>query len=236
MWAYFWFTTAFALLTFTAPTVEACLRVSPEDHQLSPEASELDQTPPTPPRVTFVEAWRRVGEACQGGQCTASSCGNTAALELRFQPSHDDISSAQQLGYRVEIIGGQVPDSMQQWLHVDLRSAGELLIPAAYQEIEQLDAVLQVVAIDAAGNESMASEPFVARYEGCSKDLFGEDCQLDCTWAAENPEGAGEALAAQCQEGLQCSVTSPGRRPPGTGLWLLLMLGALQILRRSHRQ
>ncbi len=236
MWVYFWSTAASALLLFTAPAAEACVQVTPEHqrHQLNREASEVDQTPPTPPQVTVVEAWRRAGEVCRTGRCTASSCGDTAALELRFHPSQDDLSPTAQLGYRVEVVAGHVPSSMQQWLHVDLRSTGELLLPASYQEIEQLDAVLQLVAVDAAGNESSASEPFLARYEGCSKALFDDDCQLDCTWADQSSHTADPALASQCHEGLRCSLTTPGRSPASASLWLLSMLGVLQILRRRR--
>lgn len=234
MRAHFWFTAGFAL-TFVAPAAEACVRPSLQSqlHAVRPEARELDQTPPGAPRVAFAQAWRRAAEVCHDGQCTASSCGDTAALEIHLQPD-DGGSSNEPLGYRLELVAGQVPPSMQPWLNVALSSRSVLLVPVDDREIEQLDAVLQVVAVDEAGNESLPSEPFVARYEGCSKDLFGDECQLDCAWAAENAGSSAEAVAAPCHQGLHCSVTSLGKQSPG-GWWLLTALAGLQILRRSRR-
>jgi hypothetical protein len=163
-----------------APTPShACTTYDVADllHVVDTTKRRFDDEPPSAPGAPRAEASRRLGAQCRDGVCVANSCGDSATVELRFEPSLDAASAASELGYRVELVSGHVPASMYDWLGVPLRSLGAIWLPTTFEEIQDLDATFQLVALDAAGNESPPSPSIAVQYQGCTKAPVGEDCE-----------------------------------------------------------
>jgi hypothetical protein len=211
-------TLPFAAATFLAahPALP-CQLIPTEFHQINPELRSVDRTPPSTPQVTAVALERRRGESCQGGVCVSNSCGDLATLRIDLVVAEDDQTPASGMGYRLEVLDGEIPESLRGQLEVALRASDAvLLLRPGFEDAPLLNATLQVVAVDGAGNESPPSAPFRALFDGCTLSALGDQCE----------EGAPDATMAGC------AVSSPGssRGSSRGGLDLAAAGGALAVL------
>ncbi|HKO90689.1 MAG TPA: hypothetical protein VJU61_06035 [Polyangiaceae bacterium] len=197
-----------------------CQLIPTEFHQINPELRGVDVTPPPPPQVSAAALERRRGESCQGGVCISNSCGNLATLSIDLVAGEDDRTPASELGYRLEVLDGEIPESLRDQLGMARRaSGGQLLYRPAFEDAALLDAALYVVAIDAAGNESAPSPAFRVQFDGCTLSALNDECD----------EAPGEGSVASC------TVSNPRSTRAGAGL--AGALGALALLGlRAHRR
>ena len=155
-----------------------CQLIPTEFHQINPELRGVDDTPPSAPQVTAAALERRRGESCQGGVCVSNSCGNLATLTIDLVAAEDDLTPAEGIGYRLEVLDGEIPESLRGQLAVALRASGDvLLLRPAFADAPLLNASLHVVAIDGAGNESAPSPPFHVQFDGCTLTAVGDRCE-----------------------------------------------------------
>jgi len=201
-----------------------CQLIPTEFHQINPDLQGVDVTPPSPPQVSAVALERRLGESCEGGVCISNSCGNLATLRLDLVAAEDDQTPADGMGYRLELLAGEIPESLRDQLEVGVRAFGsQLLFRPAFEDAPLLNATFVVVAIDGAGNESAPSTPFRVMFDGCPLAALGEQCD----------DGSGGATMAGC-------AVSSGRSSPGhrdlAGAWgalVMLCLGARRFGQRT---
>jgi len=204
-----------------------CQLIPTEFHQINPELRGVDVTPPGAPQVSAVTLERRLGESCQGGVCTSNSCGDLAMLRLDLVAAEDDQTPASGMGYRLELLAGEIPESLRDQLEVAVRASGsQLLFRPAFEDAPLLNATLQVVAIDGAGNESPPSPPFRVMFDGCTLSALGDQCD----------DGTGEASMAGCavSHGRASARSSRGRDLAGAwGVLAVLYLGARRFGQRT---
>lgn len=198
----------------------ACSRAAPVEYAILAAGSTDDTTPPSPFRDVQSFAMRRVGTRCADGQCTESSCGHAAAVELTFTPPEDDRSPQGQLGYRLEWLDGNVPASMQaavgpRWP----LGHGRISLDLGFEEVVALDATIVLIAIDRAGNESAPSEPVHLSFSGCTKPMVGETCFASEGAAVFGPDDG-------------CSVAKGASRASDS----IAVLGAIIALVRRRRR
>jgi hypothetical protein len=173
-----WWFGAFAW-TLCSPVrpAQACTKVAwtPEPYAVDPSLRALDSTPPSAFSEVTVLAYRSPATICRGQTCTYDTCGDAAAVELSFVPPSDDQTPSSELGFRIELISGEIPQSM-----LDVMQARPLTPALAFEvgfhEIAALDAVIALVAVDRAGNESAPSAPIHLGYSGCVKPAFEDEC------------------------------------------------------------
>ena len=229
---------ASAVLLGSAPAL-ACRLLSMEFHQVDAELHEIDTSAPGRPTVVQVDAYRRAGMTCTDASCVWNSCGDTGTVRIALAPSAEDDTPPSQLGYRLSLVAGAVPESMQGLIGVDLAGAGPLFLRPSFDEVATIDAVLTAVAIDAAGNESAPSEPFVVQFGGCTLTAMGDQCEGDLEAAAElaDPMDGAElddlADVGSLMQGGSCSLRPSA--PSGSALLGALAGLALLVLRRVRR-
>jgi len=205
-----------------------CQLIPTEFHQINPELEGVDLTPPSPPQVSAVALERRLGVSCQGGVCISNSCGNLATLRLELVAAEDDQTPADGMGYRLELLAGEIPESLRGQLEVAVRALGsQLLFRPAFEDAPLLNATFVVVAVDGAGNESSPSAPFRVVFDGCTLSALGEQCD----------DVSGDATMAGCAVSSRGSSggSSRGRRDLA-GAWgalVLLCLGARRFGQRT---
>ena len=229
---------ASAVVLGSAPAL-ACRLLSMELHQIDADLHATDTSAPGRPTVVQVDAYRRTGMTCTDASCVWNSCGDTGTVRIALAPSADDETPPGQLGYRLSLVAGAVPESMQAMLGVDLAGGRPLFLRPSFDEVATLDAVLSAVAIDAAGNESPPSEPFVVQFGGCTLTALGDQCEADLEAVAEVAEpmdGAElEDLAdvGTLMQGGSCSMRPSA--PSGSALLGAVAGLALVVLRRARR-
>ncbi len=229
---------ASAVVLESAPAL-ACRLLSMEFHQVDVGLHATDTSAPGRPTVVQVDAYRRTGMTCTDASCVWNSCGDTGTVRIALAPSADDDTPPGQLGYRLSLVAGAVPESMQAMLGVDLAGDRPLFLRPSFDEVATLDAVLTAVAIDAAGNESPPSEPFVVQFSGCTLTAMGDQCEADLEAAdLADPTTDGAELQDLAEVGSLMQGASCSLRPPSPGDSALIgaVAGlALLALRRARR-
>lgn len=229
--------TASAVVLAATPA-SACRFLSLEAHRVDAELQATDSSAPGQPTVVQVDAYRRTGMTCSEGSCVWNSCGDTGTVRIALAPSADDTTPPSQLGYRLALVGGAIPESIQHMMGVDLAGGRPLLLRPSFDEVPTLDAVLTAVAIDSAGNESPPSVPFVVQFGGCTLAAVGDQCAGDLEAAAlaepiDGPDLEDLAEVGPLTQGASCSF------PPGASRGSALvgaLAGALVLwLRRARR-
>jgi hypothetical protein len=211
---------AAAILLAAHPALP-CQLIPMEFHQINPELRGVDDTPPGTPRVTAAALERRLGESCHAGVCISNSCGNLATLSIDLVAAEDDLTPQNGMGYRLEVLDGEIPESLRNQLEVTLRASGAvLLLRPAFEDAPLLNASLQVVAIDGAGNESAPSLPFHVQFDGCTLSAVGDQCE---------GESADASLTG-------CAVSMDGSRRGSFGLDGASGILAVLYLRARRRQ
>lgn len=232
-----------ALAGLYADAALACVRPALPVFSLDAAAGGVDRQPPTRPVALGASVSRYNGSFCQSnGECVVSSCGSGGALELEFTPAVDDLALAQEIGYRLRWVEGSVPAALEAPLRHIALGTGVLRFELPFDAIPELDATFELIAIDRAGNESDASEPFRAAFDGCTRSIGFGGCAEDtggrvtcaddtCFEAAPGSrlESGGCALGSR-------SAPARGTSPAGLGLLLALAAGALRRSRPARRQ
>jgi hypothetical protein len=209
-------------LTLAPLPASACVKgasVFPNVYEVDPALRATDSVPPSAFTAVTAFAYQSPGTVCKGNTCTSQSCGDSAAVELSFAPPTDDQTPSADLGYRIDLLEGEIPQSMLgQVGRLRPLTSTTLVFDVSFQEVATLDAMIALVAVDRAGNESPASAPIHVMYSGCVKDPASgqcfeyEDDPVTCSVAHSTP-GGGAPLAS--------------------AWWLLAALGLLLARTRS---
>lgn len=164
-------------LLFRAGAAHACTWEPVVLYHSDPALAQSDTLAPSQPVVMNVDVTRRSGLTCGQERCVQNSCGDTGMVSIELSPGEDDQTPSERLGYRIERMGGNVPDSLRNLIGVNLAARSPIYLRIGFDEVAALDATLQVIAIDAAGNESAPSDPFVVAFDGCTLAAVGEQCE-----------------------------------------------------------
>lgn len=154
-----------------------CVFAPPVPHFVDETLQQADVSAPPTPVVVSVETFRRAGMTCTEASCVANSCGSTGTVRIDLAPSADDATPPEELGYRLTLVRGVLPASMQSSMGVPLAAGHVLYLRPAFDELPLLDVELAAVAIDAAGNESAPTEPFAIHFDGCTLAAVGDRCE-----------------------------------------------------------
>src|SRR5262249_5611834 len=134
------------------------------------------------------------------------------------------------LGYRLELLSGDVPDSLRSLTGVPLAARTPLFLRLGFDEVAALDATMRVVAIDAAGNESVPSDPFVLQFDGCTLADVGNECEDQFTPDTELSSPGQTSVTLKEEPNLPssaCTVPSgsvPSSTYPGVTIGILGLL------------
>ncbi len=134
--------------TFFPGRARACSIALRSEHTIDPAQVGVDQTPPQLAQPTVAELHNNesVGGGCQ------PKCGSDHSARLTNLAT-DDLTPVDRIGYRVTLVAGDAPD-----LHTGRTGAvladpdGSLVV--FWDGDDDFDFTAQVIAIDAAGNES----------------------------------------------------------------------------------
>jgi hypothetical protein len=167
-------TAATVILAATLLAPKPCLACfsAPAQHGIDPDEERLDHTPPGPVTVLSAEIIRRGrGEQWEGG-CTWSSTSVDGAGILRIElvPPEDDRTPPEMIGYRLEVLDGDVPPDLLPGYDV-LADEGVIILiwgDGASDDQESLDFRLSIRAIDLGGNVGSDVEEMEFRHPGTS--------------------------------------------------------------------
>jgi uncharacterized protein (TIGR03382 family) len=146
------------LVSLAVSPAFACSFVTGSAHEVV--ANPDDTVAPTAATEEGVSIVRGVGPQCVGPACSSSSCDDLGRIELSLGAASDDVSAAENIGYRLRVIEGALPDGLtvDETRRADSLADGTanlllLWIDEAEDEQEPFDFVLGVTPIDEAGNE-----------------------------------------------------------------------------------
>jgi hypothetical protein len=166
--------------TLGAPRLaSACVLRPMVLHHSDTKQAQFDSEAPSRPVIVAADTTRRSGLTCGQELCVENNCGDLGMVSIKLAPGQDDLTLPHQLGYRIELVRGNVPESMRSLIGVALAGPAPLLLRPSFDEVPSLSATLQVVAVDAAGNESTPSEPFTLAWSGCTLSATGDGCESD---------------------------------------------------------
>jgi hypothetical protein len=220
----------------------ACTLEPAQVHEADPSLSLIDSVAPERPHVLSAAVSRRSGLTCGAEKCVANSCGDSAMLAIELGPTLDDQTPPDRIGYRFELVNGVLPDSLLGQIGIGLMAHTRFFLALGFDEVISLDATLQAVAVDDAGNESEPSAPFTVSFDGCTLAAVGSECEGDFnpdtmlggssidsdvfeTADREVFETAAAPRASGCALGARSSRSSAGGMALAT-LGVLLALGA----------
>ncbi len=137
------------LLGTFSSTGWACLSAEPEPHQLDEEEILLDDEAPA--------AVADLAPSLYRGQLLNTSCDDISTLSLDFLPAVDDRTPAAELGYRLVLLDGELPEGMSLPDGAIRAETGHISVAwldGLAEEQELIDFSLGLIAVDLAGNES----------------------------------------------------------------------------------
>jgi hypothetical protein len=178
---------------------------------------------------------------CTRASCVSNSCGDTGTVRIELAPSADDNTPPSELGYRLQLVRGELPGSMLGAIGVTLAAGQTLFLRASFEEMTALDASLVAVAVDGAGNESAPTQPFPVQFDGCTlaavgdrcEDELGPDADLAGVWNGESDAEPPDEVP-EVSTGVSCSLGYPGRAAPA-GSVPVGLIGLLLLVRWSRR-
>ncbi|TNF37725.1 MAG: hypothetical protein EP329_02380 [Deltaproteobacteria bacterium] len=145
---------AVCAVALTPAAALACSHIGNEAYTIDPAEEGVDTTPPS----ALVDAEVTVSRRGTAGDCGGvSSCDDIGVFSIVLTPGGDDRTAADDLGYRVTVVSGRLPQGL-------ILPPGTLQ-PALPNELffvwidgrtdtqEAFDAVLGLVPVDRAGNE-----------------------------------------------------------------------------------
>jgi hypothetical protein len=172
------------LLLSQSRQAAACVLEPLRLHHSDADLARIDTAPPDRPVVLAAEAYRRSGLTCGEDICVANNCGDLGGVAVELSAG-DDQTPARDIGFRLELVEGNVPPALRRMLGVDLAGPTPLRVQLAFDDVPSVAATLRVIAIDAAGNESAPSEPFQVGFDGCTLAATGDQCEQDYDADAE---------------------------------------------------
>ena len=151
---------ALALALAVSPAF-ACSFALGSPHETVDDPS--DTVAPTAPGEKSVGVVRGVGPECVGVSCSSSSCDDLGRIDVQLDASDDDVSAPENIGYRMRVVEGTLPDGLtvDETRRADSVAGGVarltlLWVDEATDEQEPFDFVLGVAPVDEAGNEGEA--------------------------------------------------------------------------------
>lgn len=178
------------LLLSQSQQAAACVLEPLRLHHSDADLAQIDTAPPERPVVLAAEAYRRSGLTCGQDICVANNCGDLGGVAVDLS-SGDDQTPARDIGFRLELVEGDVPPALRRMLGVDLAGPTPLRVQLSFADVPSVAATLRVIAIDAAGNESAPSEPFQVGFDGCTLAATGDQCEQDYDADAEFAASGG---------------------------------------------
>ena len=140
-------------LVLTAPffpgRARACSIAAPQEHTIDPAQVGVDQTPPqlAQPTVAELHNDEAVGGGCQ------PKCGWDHSARLTNLAT-DDMTPVDRIGYRVILVAGEAPDLSTGRIETQPVLARTDGLMVRWDGDDDFDFTVQVIAVDAAGNES----------------------------------------------------------------------------------
>ena len=145
------FLIAAALAGLVSPgRARACKMIGPIPHVIDSAMVGVDHTPPNLPKPTVAQISRHDGTGCMSGD----SCGDFTAARITNLAT-DDSTSIERIGYRFALVAGALPGGLTlPHGAVDWAASDGSLWFSWPGNSDDVDFTLQLVAVDAAGNES----------------------------------------------------------------------------------
>ncbi len=232
------------VLPGAAQPSSTCIFIPARLHHVDTALARSDAAAPSKPVVVAVDAFRRNGMTCTRQSCVANSCGDTGTVRIDLAPSADDATPPEELGYRLVLVRGELPESISNALGVTVAGGRPLFLRPGFDELPSLDVELAAIAVDAAGNESEPTEPFSVRFDGCTLAAVGDRCadeidldtDLSAVLGADEPsERVPSDTAGPVPAGASCSVGGSGTSATSAGLFAAALLGLGLVARRARR-
>jgi hypothetical protein len=159
-----WVVSAIAFFAMTLAAHAWCCEVaSPSPLVIDPAEQAVDVTPPGQVSVVVPQLKRGVGPSGSGcGSQTATSCDDLGRLTLRVAAPAEDRTAPEQLGYRIRVVAGTPPSGLTFPDGAVVQYAWGLdfaWIDGATNDQEPIDFVIDVAAVDRAGNQGPPSAP-----------------------------------------------------------------------------
>ena len=208
-----------AAAAWAVPSIAAACSPLPEP-SFAIRHDPSDTTPPGPARYALSEIHRGAPSG------DSALCSDLGVFWIDVTPPEGERS--EDIGYRVELASGQLPDGFTLFPPVRERWDGRLPFTWAdgiCLEQEPLDFVLRITPVDRAGNEGPGelmhvSDPGRAPSEGCPElpDEYEESAPPGDSGSDDAPEPIGKPA-----EGGGCSASGAGIAPLGLALAALLI-------------
>jgi hypothetical protein len=165
----FWSALLGVWLFGTAAPARACISASEPPFVIDLALRDRDSTPPSPFTGLHADAWREAGTHCNGASCSASSCGDRAAIDISFERPVDD--QADVIGYRLVWLRGDMPGGLTQVIQQPqtLPNGTSLTLFIDFASAPRMNGDFALIAIDPAGNESAPSAPVHVEFSGCTR-------------------------------------------------------------------
>src|SRR4051812_35903912 len=173
----------------------ACVLEPLRLHHSDADLARIDTAPPAQPVVLAAQAYRRSGLTCGQDICVANNCGDLGGVAVDLS-ADDDQTPARDIGFRLELVEGDVPPALRRMLGVELAGPTPLRVQLSFDDVPSVAATLRVIANDAAGNESAPSEPFQVGFDGCTLAATGDQCEQDYDADAEFAAKGGTQVMA----------------------------------------
>ena len=180
--------------------VTACVLEPTLPHRSDPTLQQIDTAGPRAPVVVAAAAYRRSGMTCGQDVCVANNCGDLGGVAVDLEAGLDDRTPSNRLGYRLELVAGEVPEQLRSRLGVNLAGPTPVRLHLAFDQVPAVNATLRIIALDEAGNESAPSQPFDISFDGCTLAATGDRCESDY-------DADGEYAAKQAEEGALDNVS-----------------------------
>lgn len=232
----------------------ACVLEPTLPHHSDASLARSDTTAPQAPVVVAAAVYRRSGMTCGQDVCVANNCGDLGGVAIAVEAGRDDRTPSNRLGYRLELVDGEVPEQLRSRLGVNLAGPTPVRVHLPFDEVPAVNATLRIIALDEAGNESAPSAPFELAFDGCTLAATGDQCESDYDadreYAARQareaalapvvdveldsaiPPETTDVVSASLEHG-GCSL--PSSHPPGSAGALASLLALSLVFGRRRR-
>jgi hypothetical protein len=152
---------AFLAVALRGGPALACILTSYSTHETAPDPE--DEAPPAQVREVSVDVRR--GRGPGGGGCdgeSSTSCDDLGRIALHVEPPADDRSAPEAIGYRLELVEGELPEGVRlptEPVRPDGASIGLVWVDGADDAQERVSFSLRLIPVDASGREGPPSEP-----------------------------------------------------------------------------
>lgn len=163
---------AVGIWIWAAPSDGRACSVHPQaEHMLDHEEKQNDTSPPSTPGISHISVSRGKPEPLRLG--CVDDCGTGGgAIDLQVLAAADDRTPPDEMGYRLELVGGDLPEPNGSLPSYDVRARGGVikLIWFDGESVEQdpFEFSLVIYAVDLGGNVSAPSEPILIEHPGVS--------------------------------------------------------------------